>query len=121
MLDDAFTTCTNGTNGMNVFGLMCNDVGPEFFAREINRRLVMLVSRPEPPNTSLLLNELIKDMNTLAVEGLFVTVLGRTFTYKPFQFSWMADVTANLPQLNDPTMISVGTMLMVMLLLQYSQ
>ena len=30
-------------------------------------------------------------------------------------------VTGNLPQLNDPTMISVGTQVMVMLLLQYSQ
>jgi hypothetical protein len=30
-------------------------------------------------------------------------------------------VTANLPQLNDPTMISLGTMVMVMLLQQYSQ
>jgi hypothetical protein len=30
-------------------------------------------------------------------------------------------VTGNLPQLNDPTMISVGTMVMVMVLLQYSQ
>ncbi len=30
-------------------------------------------------------------------------------------------VTGNLPQLNDPTMIIVGTKVMVMLLLQYSQ
>jgi len=32
-----------------------------------------------------------------------------------------AYVTGNLPQFNDPTMISVGTKVMVMLLLQYSQ
>ena len=31
------------------------------------------------------------------------------------------NVTGNLPQLNDPTMIIVGTKVMVMLLLQYSQ
>ena len=30
-------------------------------------------------------------------------------------------VTANLPQLNDPTMTSLGTKVMVVLLLQYSQ
>ena len=30
-------------------------------------------------------------------------------------------VTGNLPQLNDPTVISVGTKVIVMLLLQYSQ
>jgi hypothetical protein len=30
-------------------------------------------------------------------------------------------VTGNIPQLNDPTMINVGTKVMVMLLLQYSQ
>jgi hypothetical protein len=30
-------------------------------------------------------------------------------------------VTGNLPQLNDPTMISLGTLVMVMMLLQYSQ
>ena len=87
MFDDAFTACTNGTNGIILFGLMSNDVGPEVFAREINRRQVMLVSPPEPPSTSLLLDELMKDMNTLAVEGMLVTVLGRTFTYKPFLFS----------------------------------
>ena len=91
MFDDAFTTCTNGTNGITLFGLMFHDVGLEVFAREINRRFVMLVSPPEPPNTSLLLDELIKDINILAVEGTHVTVLGRTFTYKPFLFSWMAD------------------------------
>ena len=32
-----------------------------------------------------------------------------------------SDVTGNLPHLNDPTMISVGIKVMVMLLLQYSQ
>ncbi len=91
MFDDAFTACTNGTNGITIFGLMSPDVDPEVFAREINRRLVMLVSPPEPPNTSLL-----KDMNTLAVEGMHVTVLGRTFTYKPFLLSWMADAMGRM-------------------------
>jgi hypothetical protein len=51
MFDYAFTSCTNGTNGINLFGLMSHDVGPELFALEINRRLVILVSPPEPPNT----------------------------------------------------------------------
>ncbi len=96
MFDDAFTTCKNGTNGITLFGLMSHDVGPEVFAREINRRPVMLVSPPEPPNTSFLLDELIKDMNTLAVEGMTVTVLGRTFTYKSFLFSWMADAMGRM-------------------------
>ncbi len=80
MCDDAFTACTNGTNKITLFGLVSHDVGAEVFAREINRRPVMLVSPPEPPSTSLLLDELIKDMNTLAVEGMTITVLGRTFT-----------------------------------------
>ena len=51
MFDDALTSCTNGTNGITLFGLMSHDVDPEVFAREINRRPVMLVSPPEPPNT----------------------------------------------------------------------
>ena len=72
MFDNSFTSCTNGTNGVTLFGLMSHDVGPEVFAREINRRQVMLVSPPEPPSTSLLLDELIKDLNTLAVEGMHV-------------------------------------------------
>ena len=63
----------------------------EIFARKINRQHVMMVSPPEPPSTSLLLDELIKDNNTLAVESIIVTVLGRAFTYTPFFFSWMAD------------------------------
>ena len=37
MFDVAFTTCTNGTNGITLFGLMSHDVGPEVFAHEINR------------------------------------------------------------------------------------
>ena len=91
MFDDAFTTCTNGNNEITLFGLMSHDVGPEVFAREINSRHVMLARPPEPPNTSLLLDELIKAVNTLAVEGIPLTVLGRTFTYKPFLFRLMAD------------------------------
>jgi hypothetical protein len=55
LFDDAFTTCTNGTNGITLFGLLSHDVGPEVFAREISRRLVMLVSPPEPPNNTSLL------------------------------------------------------------------
>ena len=56
----------------------------------------MLVSPPEPPNTSLLLDELINDMNMLAKEGMQVTISGRTFTYKPFMFSWMADAMGRI-------------------------
>jgi hypothetical protein len=96
MFDDVFTTCTNGTNGITLFDLMSHDVGPEVFVREINRWLVMLVSQPEPPNTSLLLDELIRDMNKLAVEGMPLTVLGRIFTYKPFLFRWMADALGRM-------------------------
>ena len=81
MFDDTFTACTNNTNGITLFGLMSHYVGPEAFAREINRRPVTLVSLPEPSNTSLLLDELVKDMNTLAVEGMPVTVLGRIFIH----------------------------------------
>ncbi len=66
MFDDAFTACTNGTNGNTLFGIMSHDVSPGIFSREKNRRPVMLVSPSEPNNTSLLLDELIKDMNTLA-------------------------------------------------------
>ncbi len=91
MFDDAFTACTNGTNGTTLFGIMSHDVGPDMFSREINRRPVTLVNLPEPSNTSLLLDELIKDMHILAEEGMTVTISGRTFTYKPFMFSWMAD------------------------------
>ena len=87
MFDDVFTTCTNRTNGITSFDLISHDVGPQVFAREINRRHVMLVSLPEPPNMSLLLDKLVKDMNTLAVEFMPVTVLGRAFTYIPFMFS----------------------------------
>ena len=76
---------------------MSHNVGPELFAREVNRRPATLVSPPGPPNiTSFLLDELIKDMDTLAVEGMHVTVLGRTFTYKSFMFSWMADAMGRM-------------------------
>ena len=45
MFDDAFITCTNVTYGITLFGLMSHDVGPELFAREINRRHVMFFAR----------------------------------------------------------------------------
>jgi len=96
MFDVAFTSFTNVTNGITLFYLMSHDVSPELFAREVNWRPLVLVSPPEPPNTSLLLDELIKDMNTLVVEGMNVTVLGRTFSYKPFMFSWMADAMGRM-------------------------
>ncbi len=86
MFDDAFRTCTNGTNGITLFGIMSHDVGTDIFSREINWRPVMLVSPPEPRSTSLLLDELIKDMNTLAEEGMVVTVSG----------SWMADAMGRM-------------------------
>ncbi len=82
MFGDAFTTCTNVSNGIPLFGLISDDAGPELFAHEINRRPVMLVSPPEPPNTYLILYELIKNMNTLAMDGIIVTISERTFTYK---------------------------------------
>jgi len=56
----------------------------------------MLARPPEPSNTSLPLDELIKGMNTLAEEGMIVTVLGRTLTYKPVMFSWMADAMGRM-------------------------
>jgi hypothetical protein len=96
MFDDAFTSCTNGSNGITLFGILSHDVAPDLFSREINTRLVMLVSPPEPSSTSLLLDELMKDMNTLAEEGMTVTALGRTFTYKSVMFSWMADAIGRM-------------------------
>jgi len=75
---------------------MSHDVGLELFVREVNRRLVMLVSPPEQHNSFLLLDELIKDMNTLAVEGMTLPELRRTFTYKPFMFRWMADAMGRM-------------------------
>ena len=35
MFDDAFTTYTNGTNGITLFGLMSYDVGPEILAARL--------------------------------------------------------------------------------------
>ena len=96
MFDDACTSCTNGTNGITLFGLMSHDVSPAVFACDINRRPVMLASPPEPSNTSLLYDDLIKDINILAVKVKPVTVLGRTFTSKPFLFSWMADAMGRM-------------------------
>ena len=34
MFDDAFTACTNGTNGITLFGLLPHDVGPEVCPRD---------------------------------------------------------------------------------------
>ncbi len=53
----------------------------------------------------------------VAVNTLLLGIAKVEIRRGPFAFS----VTGNLPQLNDPTMISVGTKVMVMLLLQYSQ
>ncbi len=33
LFDDEFTTCSNGTNGLTLLGLMSHDVGPEMLSR----------------------------------------------------------------------------------------
>jgi hypothetical protein len=66
------------------------------FARDMSRRPIMLVSPPEPPNSSLLLEELIEDIHKMADIGTQVTCDGRTFTYKAFIFSRMADAMARM-------------------------
>jgi len=96
LFDDGFTTSSNGTNGITLLGLMTHDVGPEMLSREINMRTVMLTSSPEPSNTTLLLDELIDDINKLAKDRIKVTHDGRNFTHKAFLFSWMADVIGRM-------------------------
>ncbi len=89
LFDDGFTTCSRRTNSITLLGLMSHDVGPKILSREINMRNVTLISPPEPSNTTLLLDELIDDINTLAKDGIKVTYDGRNFTHKAFLFSWM--------------------------------
>ena len=84
---DGFTTCSNGTYGITLLGLMSHDVGPEMLSRETNMRTVMLISPSEPSNTTLLLDELIDDIDKLAKDGIKVTHDGRNFTHKAFLFS----------------------------------
>ena len=54
-------------------------------------------------------------------ENYTLELLIRKRTFIDDRNSSETSVTGNLPQLNDLTMISVGTKVMVMLLLQYSQ
>ncbi len=81
LFDDGFTTCSNGTNDITLLGLMSHDVGPEMLSREMNKRTAMLISPPEPSNTTLLLDELINDINKLAKDSIKVTHDGRNFTH----------------------------------------
>ncbi len=90
LFDERFTTCSNGTNGITLLGLMSHDVGPDMLSRGTNRRTVMLISPPEPSNTTLLLDELIEDINMLAKDSIKVAHDGRNFTHKAFLFSCMA-------------------------------
>jgi hypothetical protein len=66
---------------------MSHDVGPMHFARDMNRRPLMLVSPPEPPNSSLFLEELIENIRKMADIGTQVTCGGRNFRYMAFFFS----------------------------------
>ena len=67
---------------------MSHDVGPD---------IVMLISPPEPSNTTLLLDELIEDIiNMLAKDGIKVTHDGRNFTYEAFLFSCMANAIGRM-------------------------
>ncbi len=96
LFDDGFTTCSNGTNGITLLGLMSHDVGPEMLSREIIRRTVMLINPPESSNTTLLLDMSIDDINKLAKDGIKVTRDGRNFTHKAKFFSWMADAIGRM-------------------------
>jgi hypothetical protein len=81
MFDDAFTSCTNVSKGITLFGIMSPDVGPDLFSREINRRHGILV-RPDPSNTSLIFDELIKDMDTITEEGMTLIVSKKCHIYR---------------------------------------
>ncbi len=94
--DDEFTACSKGTNGITLLGRMSHDVGPEMLSREMNMRIVMLISPPEPSNTTLLLDELIDAINKLAKDGVKVTYDGRNFTHKALFFSWMANAIGRM-------------------------
>jgi len=89
LYDNGFTTCSNGTNGITLLGLMSQDVSPEMVSCEINKRNVMLISPPEPSNTTLLLDESIDDINKIAKDGRKITHDGRNFTHMAYLFSWM--------------------------------
>ena len=92
--DDGFTTCNNGKNSLTAFGIQSRDVPNSHYAREMNRRLIMLVGSPEPSNTSLILDELIEEANDLMKHGMEVTFNGRTFTYYLFPGHWSCDAIA---------------------------
>jgi len=102
LFDAGFTTCSNGTNGIPLLGLMSHDVGPEMVSREMNRRTVMLISPPEPSNTTLFLDEIIDDINKLAKDGIKVTHDGCNFTHKAFLISWMSDAIGRM------TLLGIG-------------
>ena len=94
--DDAFTMCTNGTNGMTLFGIETFDLPYSHASREMNRRVFMIVTPPEPPNTSLILGEAIKEMNELAENGITVRHprSGNPFKYFPYMEGWLVDAKA---------------------------
>lgn len=92
--DDGFTMCTNGTNGITLFGVQSHDVAATYIGKEINRRPFMVVGPPEPSNTSLLLDEFVKEANSLMTSGVTVKHLGQTIQYTPFLVGWMADAMA---------------------------
>ena len=56
----------------------------------------MLASPSEPSYATLLLEELIDDINKLAIDCIMVTHDGSNFTHKAFYFSWMADAIGRM-------------------------
>lgn len=104
--NDGFTMSINGTNGMTLFGIETLDVPYSHSSKEMNRRPFMLVTPPEPPNTSLILGEAISEINELAERGVMVRHprTGNPFRYFPFMEAWMADAKARamLLQLGGP-------------------
>lgn len=92
--DDGFTMCTNGTNGITLFGIQSLDVPASISGKKMNRRPFLVVGPPEPKNTSLLLEEFVEDANTLCTEGITVQRHGQDMQYTAFLTGWMADAIA---------------------------
>ena len=63
---------------------MTHDVGPMHFVKDINGQPLLRVIPPEPSNSSLLLEELIEDINIMVDVGIQVDHDGRSLCVRLF-------------------------------------
>ena len=76
-----------------VVGLSSTDLSYEYFGRMFNQQPIAIIDLPEPSDTGKILRKVYRDINVLAIRGVFIKGIngGDQWLHKPFLKGHLAD------------------------------